>query len=136
LIFSKNQLVLLILSICWVFVWFSKVSLRMWMPLNFLHRCSESRVDLGELFLWWVWCVLPHLFWYLLVESQFYFLLEYLELIPLGHFLGFFSQLLLCSCVCRCHWDAFPVYSKMLGPVYLLSLLVFYLFLGNWVHWC
>jgi len=47
-----------------------------------------------------------------------------------------FPSLLLWSNVCLCHWGGFPVCSKMLGPLYVSSLLVYFFLLGNWVHWC
>ena len=47
-----------------------------------------------------------------------------------------FSSLLLWGSFFLCQWCVFAVYSKMLGPVYVSSLLVYVLLLWNWVHWC
>ena len=33
------------------------------------------------------------------------------------------------------YWGEFLVCSKMLGPVYVSSLLVYVFLLGNWIHW-
>jgi hypothetical protein len=44
-----------------------------------------------------------------------------------------FSSLLLWSSVYLCHWGVFPVCSKMLGPVYITSLLVYVFFIGELV---
>ena len=122
-----------------VFWALSKFLLWMWVPLHFEHRCSELRVLLGRFFfLWWVWSVLPCLFWWFLVESQFYPILEWLLwLVSWDHLLGkLFSSLLLWDSVCLWTWGVFPVCSKILSPVYLSSLLVYVFLLGNWVHWC
>ena len=73
-----------------------------------------------------------------MVENWFYPILEWLlQLVSLNHLLGklFFSPLLWGS-VCLWHWGMFPVCSKMLGPVYVSSLLDYVLLLGNWVHSC
>ena len=73
-----------------------------------------------------------------MVESWFYSILEWLlKLVSWDYLLEkLFSSPLLWGSVCLCHWGVFPVCSKMLGPVYVSSLLVYVFLLGNWVHWC
>jgi len=73
-----------------------------------------------------------------LVESQYSLILEWLlRLISGNYLLGkLFSSLLLWGSICLCHWGVFSVCSKMLGPLYIFTLLLYVLLLGNWVHWC
>jgi hypothetical protein len=49
----------------------------------------QLRVHLGLFFFWWVWSILSYLFWWILVESRFYSILEWLlQLISWDHLLG------------------------------------------------
>ena len=93
------------------------------------YGCSELRVLLGSFFpLMSVNCP-SLLLWQLLVESCIYSILEWLfQLVSQNHLLEkLFSSPLLWSNVCLWHWGTFSVCSKMLGPVYISSLL-FYVF--------
>lgn len=65
---------------------FNNNSLRIWVFLHLCHGCSELRYHLGGFFLSWVWSVLPHFFWKLLVEG----LLDIRIAIP-AWFLGLFD---------------------------------------------
>jgi hypothetical protein len=70
-----------------------------------------------------------------LVESWFCPILEWLlMLVSCDYLLGkLFSSPLLRGSVCLWHWDTFPVCSKMMGPVYISSLLAYVFLLENWV---
>ena len=39
--------------------------LQMWVPMCLGHRCSDLRYHFGKFLFWWVWSVIPSLFWYL-----------------------------------------------------------------------
>jgi hypothetical protein len=67
-----------------------------------------------------------------LFKRWFDLMLEWLlQLSSWNHLLGkLFSNLSLWGSVCLCHWGVFSVCIKMLGSVYISSLLV-YVFLGN-----
>ena len=86
----------------------------MWVSLHLGHRYSEFRLSLGRFFLWWIWSVLPHLVWKLLVESLFYQILEWqLQFVSWDHLLGkLFSSLFGWGSVCLCHWDMFLYAAK------------------------
>jgi hypothetical protein len=73
-----------------------------------------------------------------LAERWFYSLLEWLlQLISWFYLLGnFFSSPLLWGSFCPWHWGVFPVCSKILGLVYVSSLLFYVFLLGNWICWC
>ena len=75
-----------------------------------------------------------YIYIYIFLLSPFSSILEWLpQLVSWDHLLGkLFSNLLLWGSVCLCHWGTFPVCSKMLGPMYLSSLLV-YVFLLSWL---
>ena len=65
----------------------------------------------------------------------------HIRMATLACFLGpfawkLFSSPLLWGSVFLWHWGVFPVCSKMLGPVYISSLLFYVFLLGNWLHWC
>ena len=109
-----------VLCVLWALV---ELLLWMWVPLHLEHRCSELRVFLGRFFLWRVWSIPPYLIWWLLVKSEFYSILEWLlHLVSWEHLLAkLFSSPLLWGSVCLWHWGAFPVCSKILGPVYSSS---------------
>ena len=111
--------------------------LQMWVSLHLGHKCLRLTVLLGRFFLWWIWSVLPHPFWLLLVESLLNSILEWLlQLVSWDHSLGkFYSSLLLWSSVCLCHWCMLPVCNKMLCPVSISTLLVCVFFMRNWAHW-
>jgi len=95
------------------------------------------RVHLGGFFLW-IWSILPYVFWWLLVESQFYSLWEWqFQLVSLDHLLRkLFPSHSLWGSICLCLWGVFLACSKMLGPLYLSILLVFVFLLENWFCWC
>ena len=81
----------------------------------------------------------PYLFWFPLVESIFYWILEWLLRPNVSWDCLFgkpFSSPLLWGSVCLCCWSMFFVCSRMMDPVYVSSLLAYVLLLGNWVHWC
>jgi len=102
------------------------------------HRYLGLRVHFDGFFMWWIWSVLLYLFWWLLVESWFYSMLEWLlQPVSSDHLLGkLFSIPLLSGSFCLCLWGVFPVCSKMLGPLYVSNLLVYVFLGGNWVRWC
>ena len=86
-----------------------------------------------------LWVQESYLFvWVNFVSIWFYLILEWLlQLVSWNHFLGkLFSSFLLWGFVCVWHWGVFPVCSKMLGPFYISSLLVYVFLLGKWVYWC
>jgi hypothetical protein len=123
--------------VLWAFI---KFLLWMWVLLHLEHWCSELRVYLGRFLLWRVWsvplslCFLIDFCWKLIL---FYIRMANGELVSWEHLLGkLFSSVLLWGSVCLCHWGVFPVCSKMLGPVFVSSLLVYVFLLGNWVHCC
>jgi len=100
-------------------------------PLNLEHRCSKLRVLRSRFFFWPVWSVLSYLFFITFCWKLILILEWLLQLISWDHLLGkLFSNHLLWGSVYLCHWDVFPVCSKMLGPVYISSLLV-YVFFGD-----
>ena len=109
-----------------------KFLLGVWVPLHLEYRCLELRL-LGRLLLWWIWNVLPYSFSKLLVERWFYSILEWLlQLAPWDHLLGkLFSSPLIWDSICLWHWGPFPVYSEMLGPVYVSSLLFYVFYCGT-----
>ena len=86
-----------------------------------------------------------------MVKSLLYWILEWLlKVVSCGHLIGnffpaiwleFFSSLLVLGSICFFfffffQWGVFPVCNKMLGPVYVSSLLAYVFLLRNWVHWC
>jgi len=117
---------------------FSKVYFMYVGTLYLGHRYLELRVHLGGFFLWWIWSVLPSLFWWLLVENWFYLILEWLLLLASSdHLLGkLFSSLSLWGSVCLCLWGVFPIGSRMQGPHCVSSFLIYAFLLGSWDHWC
>jgi hypothetical protein len=82
--------------------------LQMWVPLHLEHIYSELRVHLGGFFLWCIWSVLPHLFFFLITFGWNSILLDIRMttlvcfLVPLAW--NFFSSLLLWVGVYLCHW--------------------------------
>jgi hypothetical protein len=116
------------------------VKFLLWMvvALNLEHKCSELRVHLGRYFLWQLWHVLPYLF---LITFVWKLILLNIRMATPACFLGSFSwnflpSLLLWYSVCLCYWGTFPVCRKILGRVYIYSLLVYAFSLGNWVLRC
>ena len=115
-----------------------KFLLWMWMSLHLKHRCSELSILFGRFFsLMNMKC--PSLSFLITLGWQ-SILFDVRMATPAfsfwDHLLGeLFSSLLLWGSVCLCHCSGFPVCRKMVGSVYISSLLAYFFLLGNWVHW-
>jgi hypothetical protein len=58
-----------------------------WVHLCLVHGYVELQCPLGGFFLWWVFSVLPWLFWFVLVWSLFCQILKWLQSLPFGIYL-------------------------------------------------
>jgi hypothetical protein len=115
--------------------------LQMWVLLCLGHRCSELRDHLDRYFSSEEYEGFPYFFLLTLVESLFYYILEWLlQLASWFHLLGnlffFFSEpFTLRLCVYLYCWSVFLVCSKW-WLLFLFIVLACVFLLGNWVHWC
>jgi hypothetical protein len=102
----------------------------MWLPLHLEHRYWELRVCLGRLFFDEYEVPLLVFFDNLGWKSTLFDIRMVLQLVTSNCLLRkLFSSFLLWCNICLCPWGEFPVCSKMLGHVYIASLLVYVFFI-------